>query len=58
MDSIAGGSWSVAMALSCQLAVRRIVDGSYSFVVPISCAGVSFTVAMALSYHRAVQAYR
>ena len=27
----------------------RIVDGSYGFVVPDGCAGVSLTVAMALS---------
>ena len=32
--------------------------GSYDFVVPDSCAGVSFTVAMALSRQIAVRAYR
>ena len=32
--------------------------GSYGFVVPDSCAGVSFTVAMALSSQIAVRAYR
>ena len=32
--------------------------GSYGFVVPDSCADVSFTVAMALSCQIAVRAYR
>ena len=32
--------------------------GSYGFVVPDSCAGVSFTVAMALPRQVAVRAYR
>ena len=36
----------------------RVVDGSYGFAVPHSCAGVSLTVAMALSCQIAVQAYR
>ena len=31
--------------------------GSYSFVVPDSCAGVSFAVAMALSCQIAMRAY-
>ena len=81
-DNCAGVSLTVAMALSCQIAMRayrlrwlwlyrarllcrRIVygsygfvvpdsragvsSGSYGFVVPNSCAGVSLAVAMALS---------
>ena len=42
MDCTTEASWSVAMALSCQIAVR----------------GVSLTVAMALSCQIAVRAYR
>ena len=49
-DSCAGISFTVAMALSCQIAnAGHIVYSSYGFVMPDSCAGVSFTVAMALS---------
>ena len=36
---------------------ERVVDGRYGFVMPDSCAGVSLTVAMALSYQIAVRAY-
>ena len=58
-DSCAGVSFTVAMALSCQIAVRgRIVYSSNGFVVLKSCAGVSLTVAMALSCQIAVRVYR
>ena len=36
----------------------RIVYGNYGFVVPNSRVGVSLTVAMALSCHIPVRAYR
>ena len=35
-----------------------VVYGSYGFIVPGSCSGVSLTVAMALSCQIAVRAYR
>ena len=38
----------------CGLHYRSVGVGSYGFVVPGSCAGVSFTVAMALSCQIAV----
>ena len=42
-DSNAGISFTVAMALSCQIAVPGVfVYSSYGFVVPDSCAGVLF----------------
>ena len=47
-----------ARALSCPYLCRRIVDGSYGFVVPDNCVGVSFTVVIALSCQIAVRAYR
>ena len=47
-----------ARALSCPELCERIVYGGYSFIVPDSCVGVSFTVAMALSCQVAVRAYR
>ena len=47
-----------ARTLSCPKLCECIVYGGYGFVVPNSCVGVSFTVAMALSCHIAVRAYR
>ena len=47
-----------ARALSYPLLCERIVYCGYGFVVPDSCVGVSFTVAMALSCQIVVRAYR
>ena len=46
--SCRGVSFTVAMVLSCKIAVRAYRLRSYGFVVPDSCAGVSLTVAMAV----------
>ena len=49
---------TICQALTHTKSNERIVDGSYGFVVPDSYAGVSFTVAMALSCQIAVGACR
>ena len=47
-----------ARALSCPKLCGRIVYDGYGFIVPDSCVGVLFTVAMALLRQVAVRAYR
>ena len=49
-DSCAGVSFTIAMALLCQIAVRAYCLRGLYFVVPYSCAGVSLMGAMALSH--------